>query len=110
MNENLESQLNQGADNLSVILMIAKGLGVAEERVMTLAHIIEERKRQDQKWGEQNHNDHYWFLIATEELGEIAKAMQENDSVEFQLEVTQLAAVMFAWMECKFRNASKEGK
>lgn len=48
MNENLESQLNQGADNLSVILMIAKGLGVAEERVMTLAHIIEERKRQDQ--------------------------------------------------------------
>ena len=48
MNENLESQLNQGADNLSFILMIAKGLGVAEERVMTLAHIIEERKRQDQ--------------------------------------------------------------
>lgn len=48
LNENLESQLNQGADNLSVILMIAKGLGVAEERVMTLAHIIEERKRQDQ--------------------------------------------------------------
>ena len=108
LNENLESRLNQVAGELKEeISTIARSTGITVERAMTLTTILSEREAQDKKWGEQNHDDHYWFLIAAEEFGEIAKAMQENDPINFQVEVVQLSAVMFAWMECKYRGMLK---
>ena len=36
--------------------------------------ILAERKRQDTKWGEQNHNIYKWLAILGEEVGEANKA------------------------------------
>ena len=36
--------------------------------------VFDEIKRQDQKWGLQNHDVHFWNSIITEELGESAEA------------------------------------
>jgi len=37
-----------------------------------LQDVMNERARQDQKWGEQNHPDLYWLGILMEEAGEAA--------------------------------------
>lgn len=79
-----------------------------------------ERARQDAKWGEQNHDASIWSLIATEELGEVSQAClevmfkgsQSDDAMHpreaYITELTQLAAVCVAWLECEIRR--DEGK
>lgn len=79
--------------------------------------IMEERARQDQKWGEQNHGDERWHLILGEEVGEVAKAILERrvsgeirkamgrterglTDEEIRAEIVQVAAVALAWLEC----------
>lgn len=79
--------------------------------------IKKERERQDEKWGEQNHNILKWNAILTEEIGEIGKAINELFPAKFnpekftlphknvyisQLreELIQAAAVCVAWLEC----------
>lgn len=74
-----------------------------------------ERARQDARWGEQNHEAPIWSLIATEELGEVSQAALEilfksNPSSDrmhsreaYITELTQLAAVCVAWLECELR-------
>lgn len=59
------------------------------------------------KWGEQNHNDELWVLIAGEEFGEVCKAILENKADESMAEIVQLAAVMVSWLECKLRNSDE---
>lgn len=65
--------------------------------------ILDERRRQDAKWGEQNHDGAKWLLIATEELGEIAQSLLKADRANYVVEVKQLAAVALAWLECEHR-------
>ena len=76
-----------------------------------------ERERQDAKWGEQNHEGSIWALIAGEEFGEVAQAQLEllfnGSQIErgnamhpreaYITELTQLAAVCVAWLECELR-------
>jgi len=38
-----------------------------------------ERLRQDNKWGEQNHLPEQWLVILMEELGELSKALLEEE-------------------------------
>lgn len=38
-----------------------------------LYEIAQERKKQNAKWGEQNHKPIEWIAILTEEVGEVAK-------------------------------------
>lgn len=64
-----------------------------------LAQITEERERQDNKWGEQNHSDGDWSLIFNEEYGEAAKARLEEDYRQFRKELVESAAVLVAWIE-----------
>lgn len=40
--------------------------------------VIDERRRQDAKWGEQNHEPHYWTGILGEEFGELCEAINET--------------------------------
>lgn len=40
--------------------------------------IVEERRRQRQKWGTQVHSLWTWFLIELEEIGEVANALLET--------------------------------
>ena len=42
-----------------------------------IAEIVVERQKQDEKWGEQNHNPIEWSAILTEECGEVAKEALE---------------------------------
>ena len=59
-----------------------------------------ERKLQDEKWGEQNHDHSMWFKILGEELGEACKASLENKPEEYRAELIQMIAVGVAMVEC----------
>lgn len=70
--------------------------------------IARERIRQDEKWGEQNHDDLYWLGILTEEVGEVAREVIENGSApRTDSELIQVAAVAVAWMECRKRRQER---
>ena len=66
--------------------------------------ILEERQRQDLKWGEQNHNIYKWLAILGEEIGEVNKAALEDDYSEVIDELVQIGAVVIAMIESLERN------
>jgi NTP pyrophosphatase (non-canonical NTP hydrolase) len=68
-----------------------------------------ERKRQDEKWGEQNHGDLYWLGILMEEVGELAQAVIEGKRLERNAELIPVAAVAVAWRECLDRRVDGVG-
>lgn len=71
--------------------------------------IAQERKRQDEKWGKQNHSDAYWCLILLEEVGEASKCiLQGRSDIKLEHEVVQAAAVAVAWLENKKRERAKQ--
>jgi NTP pyrophosphatase (non-canonical NTP hydrolase) len=62
--------------------------------------IIEERGRQDKKWGQQNHPHLKWFAILMEEVGEIANALlTARTSGPIITELIHVAAMCVAWLE-----------
>lgn len=65
-----------------------------------------ERARQDAKWGVQDHPPSYWFIILAEEIGEIAKAIYENDPEEYEMELIQSASVIVAALEGFYRKGA----
>lgn len=71
--------------------------------------VAEERKRQDKKWGEQNHHPMEWLAILGEEVGEANKAALEahfdgyertGNLSDYREELIQVAAVAVAMVEC----------
>lgn len=77
--------------------------------------VITECQRQNNKWGEQNHNPIEWFAILSEETGELAKEVVElhfaNDYdkafphlVNYRKELIQVAAVSLQMLKCLDRN------
>ena len=67
--------------------------------------ITNERERQDEKWGEQNHDDYRWMNILVEEIGEAAQAVLHNEfggraAGTLKDELIQVAAVAVQWLEC----------
>lgn len=69
-----------------------------------LTEVMLERGRQDDKWGEQNHNNFYWLGILIEEIGETAEALIEGNHKQMRKELTEACAVALAWLECLERN------
>lgn len=65
-----------------------------------LYDIVRERKRQDEKFGEQNHDPLKWLAIIGEEFGEVSKEIIENRPKEYREELVQLAAACVAALEC----------
>jgi NTP pyrophosphatase (non-canonical NTP hydrolase) len=78
-----------------------------------IGEVINERKRQDDKWGEQNHIPAIWMNILMEEVGEASKEMLESDFEyakdwteygelleNYRTELVQVAAVAVAAIEC----------
>lgn len=63
-----------------------------------LEEVMEERKRQDELWGEQNHDDGIWLAILVEEVGEVANDINER-SKKLREELIQVAAVAVSWVE-----------
>lgn len=85
-----------------------------------LLKVAGERRRQDRMWGEQNHTMDKWLTILGEEYGEVCQAIGEtvlpNRSKPEQggydnimRELTHLAAVSVAMMECLERNRAQWG-
>jgi NTP pyrophosphatase (non-canonical NTP hydrolase) len=71
--------------------------------------VVEERRRQDQVWGEQEHDDPLWLAILTEEVGEAAEGVLHEifgGPTVTRLEVVQVAAVALAWIECMDRRVA----
>ena len=79
--------------------------------------IKNERKRQDEKWGEQNHYPIEWCAILGEEVGEVNRAAIEEHFKEdyreqfkngnfdnYRSELIQVAAVAVAMIECIDKN------
>lgn len=58
-----------------------------------IEEVLKERERQDEKWGIQTHLGHAWLGILTEEVGEVAKAINEDNYKEILIELVQVAAV-----------------
>jgi NTP pyrophosphatase (non-canonical NTP hydrolase) len=82
-------------------------------RCRAIDEIARERRRQDAKWGEQNHDMITWCAILTEEVGELAQcALQEKFGGEhgtaerLRNEAVQVAAVAIAIVECLERRAA----
>ena len=76
-----------------------------DPRMVVMGDILRERRAQDDKWGEQNHDDYRWLAIATEEVGEASQAMLHDEfggdaAGMVREELVQTAAVIFAWIEC----------
>lgn len=68
--------------------------------------VLKERYRQNGKWGHQRHSYGDWLIILTEEVGELAQAMQrakgegkETDADNLYEEAIHVAAVASAIAE-----------
>lgn len=79
-----------------------------------LIRAARERRRQDAKWGVQDHSPYTWAVILMEEVGECAEAMlaasfakdqhaAEKHLARLEAELTQVAAVALAAQECLVR-------
>jgi len=67
------------------------------------ADIYDERRKQEQIWGAQEHADEWWLAILTEEVGEAAQGVLHEHfggPATVRYEVVQIAAVAQAWLEC----------
>lgn len=65
-----------------------------------LEEISIERERQLEKWGKQCHAMLYWLGILMEEVGEVSKAIIENEQyAKIREELIQVVAVGVAWLE-----------
>ena len=70
--------------------------------------VKEERRRQDKKWGKVDHGSFRMFTILSEEVGEVARVLeqgcdsklsQEEYEQELEYELIQVAAVAVKWLE-----------
>jgi hypothetical protein len=81
-----------------------------DARTKAFAAIDAERRRQQAKWG----GDHEWgrgdcssplvagvvkAAVLSEECGEVARAVLDNDPEQLRRELVQVAAVAVAWLE-----------
>jgi len=80
-----------------------------------IAEILDERTRQDEKWGVQNHKPLEWCVILMEEVGELAKEAHEHHFTpkyykdtgqleRYRKELIQVAAVCVSMLESFERN------
>ena len=80
-------------------------------RAKILEHVLAERERQFKMYGEQtHHSDAWWNVIATEENGEVARAIWEQDPEHMYVEIIQACAVYFAWAEAILARTTEDEK
>ena len=76
-----------------------------------LEKVKDERKRQDRKWGQSNHSPLQWIAILAEEQGEVARAIIDGrtpDYENYEEELIQVAAVCVAAVESLHRTEGRE--
>lgn len=117
------------------VMRVLLDLGGEMSVVRVVCDVLNERQRQDAKWGEQNHPDGTgddgwagvgeiancarnacdhafatgggtWRHIAMEE---VAEAFAESDPAKLRVELVQAAAVLVAWVEAIDRREANHG-
>lgn len=78
-----------------------------------LISVLIERGKQNEKWGEQNHDNITWMAILTEEVGEAAQcALHQRfggpEAKNFRDEMVQVAAVALQIVEAVDRREAKK--
>jgi hypothetical protein len=79
--------------------------------------VLDERKRQDEQWGVQNHHPAYWLAILGKQVGQFGSAVlnrewwtdKESATKKMRDEAVQLTAVGLAIIECIDRGKMPEG-
>ena len=78
-------------------------------RATIVGKVLDERDRQDSLWGSQrNHSDAWWNVIASEENGEVAREVYEQNEEKLLVELVQACAVYFAWAEALLQRGVNE--
>jgi hypothetical protein len=62
-------------------------------RTVFVGRMDKEADAQDEKWGKQVHSGHAWVAILTEEVGELAAAVNEEQTARAAKELVQIATV-----------------
>ena len=75
----------------------------AQVRRDIFVSVVEERWRQDEKWGREfpGRRDSFWYTILLEEIGEVAETILKGQTKDMEKELIQCAAVIFAWLELR---------
>lgn len=79
-----------------------------------LGEVLQERERQQAKWGEQDHDPAVWLMILGEEVGEVNNAALEHlmgnlpDLSAYREELIQVAAVAVQAVENLDKRAEGE--
>jgi len=97
----MSMSLNQGIQEIKTAIT----MGV-------LTEVLNERRAQEHKWGQQDHSPAEWLMILGEEVGEANKAALEKhfgydgkkDYPEYRAELIQVAAVAVSMIESHDRN------
>ncbi|KKN49302.1 hypothetical protein LCGC14_0644010 [marine sediment metagenome] len=72
--------------------------------------ILDERVRQDEKFGSQRKlSQETWLNILVEEVGEVAESILEHDDENYPVELVQVAAVCVAALEDLAAQEEREG-
>lgn len=71
--------------------------------------VKEERSKQNDKWGEQDHEADVWLVILFEEIGELAQAVLhdifgDKATSTLKTELLHVAAISIQWLESIERN------
>lgn len=84
------------------------------ETLAILEEVLDERDRQDTKWGKQDHDPAWWMTILGEEFGEACEAAlqasfggddgPDRPWSDYREELIQIAAVAVAAAECLDRS------
>lgn len=105
---------------MNIFKIAEKIEAVNNQQIDSLFRIVDERARQDGKWGQQNHSIEKWMPILMEEVGELSEAVNEtifNNGPEAQKkggydnlmkEASHVAAVAVGFMECLQRKYEAE--
>lgn len=70
--------------------------------------VLDERARQDEQWGVQNHHPAYWLAILGKQVGQLGSAVLDREwyadpdkgTARMREEAVQVAAVAIALIEC----------
>ena len=102
------AELEDKLENGTLIDVLCK----VQQRI--ISDVLDERKRQDTKWGEQNHSPDKWGNIIGEEYGEVCKAINEfgfnptpQTEQDIYTEAIQTMASCMAMLECMERCRQK---
>lgn len=82
-------------------------VGVPRHQAVVLDDIVDERQRQDEQWGVQNHHPAYWLAILGKQVGQLGSAVLDREwytdpdkgTAIVRAEAVQVAAVAMALIE-----------